>query len=411
MSDVTKKGGPRYKGELDRGRTQPLKLAAIGLESEFSLYVDGRNARPEKVFADPTAFIRQPLIRREGTSYHMPTGGAVYFDTGVIEVATPLIEIDRGCAARAGRSLWESILFVRTELDAWERRTGHNVQLQGFSSHYNVSFVTKDAASNREGRTVEDLALLLVHILPAPVMLVTSNRKSTGIGVRPRGDRIEITGDFTPSPSLMIGGATVITGVVREVMSWPSYALHSLADRGIPRIDGFEPIPHTSRKGWLARPQCFPRNPFQTGVDEAVWPVGGAEKSLRAVARGIMEHFLPAVKRIADPFTERLLHALYVGDAPTLLDLPDRPSAYEDVGRLCRWDDLFPDRLLSRSLYERVLIHAIAGDVLRIGGRTYRPVGMNGWSEVVFERLPDRTRQRFSIDFLIQHLAGWERKS
>ena len=38
----------------------------------------------------------------QGTSYHLPTGGAVYFDTGVIEVATPVIEIERGCARACG---------------------------------------------------------------------------------------------------------------------------------------------------------------------------------------------------------------------------------------------------------------------------------------------------------------------
>ncbi len=31
-------------------------------------------------------------------------------------------------------------------------------------------------------------------------MLVGANRRSTGIGVRPRGNRIEITADFTPDP-------------------------------------------------------------------------------------------------------------------------------------------------------------------------------------------------------------------
>ena len=63
-------------------------------------------------------------MHRTGRSYHLPTGGAVYFDTGVIEIATPMIELEPGCAARAGRSLWESIRFLREELDAWEQREG-----------------------------------------------------------------------------------------------------------------------------------------------------------------------------------------------------------------------------------------------------------------------------------------------
>jgi len=87
---------------------------------------------------------------------------------------------------------------------------------------------------------------------------------------------------------------------------------------------------------------------------------------------------------------------------------PTRPAAYDDVGRLCRWDDLFPERALSRSLYERVLIHAIAGDLLRRNGRSWRPVGMHGWSEVVFERVPDGTRRTVPIDDLVRHLDEWK---
>ncbi|MDQ3556170.1 MAG: hypothetical protein M3409_05275, partial [Gemmatimonadota bacterium] len=117
-----------------------LQLAAIGMEAEFSVVVDGRPARPEQIFGDPRAFVRGPLMHRVGTSYHLPTGGAVYFDTGVVEVATPVIEIERGCAARAGRSLWEGIIALRDGLDDWERRTGRSVRLVGFSAHYNISF-------------------------------------------------------------------------------------------------------------------------------------------------------------------------------------------------------------------------------------------------------------------------------
>ena len=83
------------------------------MEAEFALVVDDQQVKPEDLFGDPRAFVRGPLMHRQGTSYHIPTGGAVYFDTGVVEVATPVIEIERGCAARAGRSLWEAILFIR----------------------------------------------------------------------------------------------------------------------------------------------------------------------------------------------------------------------------------------------------------------------------------------------------------
>src|SRR3954463_6651315 len=148
-----------------RERRRGLNLAAIGLEAEFTMMLDGVPAKPEDVFGSPTTFVRQPMMHRVGRSYHLPTGGAIYFDTGVIEVATPPIEITRGCSARAGRSLWESIEVVRGELDEWEKSTGHDVRLSGFSAHYNVSFDVP-ASERRRGRSVEDLALLLTHIVP-----------------------------------------------------------------------------------------------------------------------------------------------------------------------------------------------------------------------------------------------------
>jgi hypothetical protein len=97
------------------------------------------------------------------------------------------------------------------------------------------------------------------------------------------------------------------------------------------------------------------------------------------------------------------------GRAPSLLDLEDRPEEYEDVGRLCTWEDLFPEKILPRSLYERVLIHAISGQKLHIDGDWYTPTGMQGWSRVIFRRRSDKTRHVFSLDYLLQHLPNWER--
>src|ERR1700754_888227 len=145
------------KGGEDRVPASAVALAAIGLEAEFSVVLDGEPVKPEDVFVSPTRIIRGKMMHRTGRSYHLPTGGAVYFDTGVIEIATPVIEIERGCAARAGRSLWESIRFLREELDAWELREGHTVHLAGFSTHYNVSFEVPQHEQG-DSRTVERLA-------------------------------------------------------------------------------------------------------------------------------------------------------------------------------------------------------------------------------------------------------------
>lgn len=396
------------KGPEGGAREARLALAAIGLEAEFAVLVDGVQVAPEAVFGDPRAFLRGEPMHRRGTSYHLPTGGAIYFDTGVMEIATPVIEIARGCGARAGRSLWEGIHHVRNELDAWERTTGHDVKLVGFSAHYNVSFEIPSSAQGTR-RTVHKLALLLAYVLPFPVMLLATNRRSTGVGVRPRGDRIEVTVDFTPSPSLMIATATVITGIVRAVMSWDTFDLDMLERARIPVVCGFHPVRHTSRKGWLAHLECYKDNPFACDIDGHRWRTSTSDGlTLRRIARTILARFWPSIRRIGDPFTLRLIRSVARGASPSLLELEDRPAEYEDVGRDSTWESLYPPHVLSRSRYERVLIRAISGQKLHLRGRWYTPVGMRGWSQVVFREDGTDTRRTFTIDALLRHLDRWE---
>ncbi|HEY9229879.1 MAG TPA: hypothetical protein VIP11_24725 [Gemmatimonadaceae bacterium] len=404
----TRIAGKLGKSRETRARVPEAAMAAIGLEAEFSVLLDGQSAKPEDVFGSPTNIVRGPMMHRTGRSYHLPTGGAVYFDTGVIEIATPVIEIERGCAARAGRSLWESIRFLRQELDAWEEREDHVVQLAGFSTHYNVSF---ELPPEQRGttRTVAKLARLLTSVLPIPVMLLAANRRSTGIGVRPRTDRIEITADFTPDAALMIAAATLIVGVAREVMTWPTFELQALDGRDIPLLRNFTPEPHSTRKGWVARYSSFVENPFLVNVDERTWRTrDGHLRSLREMAKQITDYFWPSIRRLGDPRSLRLISAVMDGRTPTLLELDDRPAAYESVGRLCTWANLFPVRALPRSRYERVFIRAISGRKIRVDGDWYTPSGMRGWSHVIFRRDRDRTRHTFSLDFLLQHLDAWD---
>jgi hypothetical protein len=303
--------------------------------------------------------------------------------------------------------LWESIRFLRGELDAWERATGHTVQLAGFSAHYNISFDIPDAT--RGLRTVERLAWLLTHIIPFPVMLLAANRKSTGIGVRPRGNRVEITADFTPDASLMIASATAAVGIVRQVMTWPSFDLGQLEAHAIPRLKPFVPGKASSRQGWVARYDSFDINPFLSDINERRWQTtNGDQVSLRDLATDVVRIFRPSIERYADERSMRLIDAVLSGDVPSLLELKDRPPAYDSVGKLCTWADLFPVRALARSRYERVFIRAISRAPLELNGRRYIPTGMKGWSHVVFRREGDRTRHAFSLDFLLRHLDRWE---
>jgi hypothetical protein len=393
-----KKKGERRSERILRAVSRPAQ-PAMGLESEFTLTLDGIATKPEEVFRTPRDFVHVPLIHRTGRSYQLPTGGAVYFDTGVIEVATPMIELSKGCTARAGRSLWESIQFIRAELDAWQERERREAKLGGFSTHVNVSFDIPATELN-DSRNVHKLGILLTYILPFPVMLLGGNRESTGIGCRPRHDRIEVTGDFTPDPALAIASATVIVGIIRSVMQWPSYELDTLETAGFPVVRHFAPVPHSSRKGWVANWQCYERNPFTCGPDRVIWRTrDGRLRSLRNIARRVVGAFWPGIREYAHPLTLRLILDVLGGRTMSLLELPRRPDTYDDVGHACCWNGLFSNRL-SRSRYELALMSAISSAPVEFEGERYVTAGMRGWSHVLLRRVRDGESRTVTLDQL-----------
>jgi hypothetical protein len=314
-----------------------LEMPAIGMESEFNVWIDEKEVDPREYWGHPGSFIDRPLLPREKSSLQLPTGGAVYFDRGVIEVVTPVIEIAPHSTARMVRNLWEQIGFVRDQLTKWEKANGHTVRLKAYSTHYNISYEMPKREQSAK-RNEKALALLLAYILPVPVMLVASNRRSTGVGVRPRGGRIEVTVDFTPDPGLMIAAATLIVGIVREVMSWPTYDLSVLSKLPIPIVDGVVPGKHTTRKGWLTKDFHYPSSPYTADVNAPIWKSQyGETMSLRTMAARTAWYFRHSIRKYSDPFSMRLLFAILSGRAPSLLELIDRPAAYDDVGHLCRW--------------------------------------------------------------------------
>src|ERR1700747_1267169 len=193
MKDLGIEGRSRFFRERTALATPPC--AVIGFEAGFNLLVNGRRRLPEKVFGDPRRLVRRRMIPRTGKSFQSPAGGAIYFDTGVIEVATPIVELDRGCCYRATRLLWEQIRYLRRELDHWAKRHKCHCTLQGFSTHYNFSFPSTHKSELRNARK---LAYLLAHILPVPVILLATNRQSSAVGVRPLRLRLGATTVFEP---------------------------------------------------------------------------------------------------------------------------------------------------------------------------------------------------------------------
>lgn len=447
-----------------------LSMPVVGLEAEFRVFVDEQEVVPEEYWRTPSAFITRPLLQRSKKSSQMPTGGAVYFDGGVLEVVTPVIEIAPQCTARAVRSLWEQISFVRDQLDGWEKRNAKRVRLEAFSCHFNISYELAREERNRN-RTIQKLALLLAYLLPMPVIVLGANRRSTGMGVRPRRDRIEITLDFTPDPGMMAATTALIVGIVREVIGWPSYRVEELEARGLPILSGVNPGKHATRNGWVTRDFHFPRNPFATGVDECVFPTtDGRTLSMREIARDIAMQFREPIRRCSDAFSYRVLFSVLSGETPSLLDLDARPSAYDDVGREIRWGDTIPElanyaaamqdesdpqprrrrsdleeklappwrgesagrrervtlpsRLerrtaperrrdspvastrLGRSAYERVFRQLGSGKRLQIGRELLTPVGVRGWYHAVFRNTRGEERL-LSIDQVLEHMDRW----
>src|SRR6476469_1451491 len=383
------------------GATPPR--AVIGLEAEFNLFVKGRRRRPEKVFGDPSRLVRRRMIPRTGKSFQLPAGGGSYFDTGVIEVATPIVELEPGCCYRATRLLWEQIRYLRRDLDHWARRHKCQCTLQGFSAHDNFS-----CPSTRKSqlRNATKLAYLLAHVLPVPVILLATNRQSSAVGVRPRRNRIEVTVDFTPDPALMLATCVFTAGAMETVLQWKDFRLRQLARHGLPRIAGFRLRKHSSRRGWRVTTDSLGRDPFTSDINESSWKMrDGRKLSLRAIAAETLRPFRQRIRQISDTSTLEHIGAVFAGDARSLLDFEKRPDAYDDVGHGIDWGRRRMRRW-PRSKYEKVIHRVIAREPMRIGQKRYQVDRMNGWYEIEFREVGTKRRRMFNLDELVRLAAA-----
>jgi hypothetical protein len=386
-----------------RASSATPKHAVIGLEAEFNLLINGRRRRPERVFGDPSRLVRRRMIPRTGKSFQLPAGGAIYFDTGVIEVATPIVELEPGCCYRATRLLWEQIRYLRMELDHWGKRHKCHCRLQGFSAHYNFSF--PDARRSKL-RSATKLAYLLAHVLPAPLILLATNRESSAVGVRPRRNRIEVTVDFTPDPALMLATCVFIAGVVETVLRWQDFALRQLQRHRIPRMARFRLRKHSSRRGWRVTADSLGHNPFATDMNKPIWKLrDGRMLSLRAFAAETLPPFRRRIRQISDSGTLEHIAAVFSGDARSLLDFEKRPDAYDDVGHTIDWGRRRMRRW-RRSKYEKVIHRVIAHEPMRIGQKRYQVNRMNGWYEVEFREVGTKRRRTLNLDELVRLADG-----
>jgi hypothetical protein len=397
MKDLATEQSGRFFRDHALVATPPR--AVIGLEAEFNLLVNGRRRRPEKVFGDPSRLVRRRMIPRTGKSFQLPAGGAIYFDTGVIEVATPIVELETGCCYRATRLLWEQIRYLRKELDHWAKQHKCQCRLQGFSAHYNFSFPN---ARKSKLRNATKLAYLLTHILPVPVLLLAANRQSSAVGVRPRRTRVEVTADFTSDPALMLATCAFVAGVVQTVLRWEDFGLSHLTRNRIPRVTPFRLRKHSSRRGWRVTSDSLAQNPFTSDTNAPLWKLrDGRTLSLRAIAAETLRPFRRRIRRISDPNILEHIAAVFAGNARSLLDFAERPETYDDVGRTIDWGRRRMRRW-PRSKYEKVIHRVIAREPMRVGQKRYRVDRMNGWYQVDCREVGTRRRRTFNLDELVR---------
>jgi hypothetical protein len=274
--------------------------------------------------------------------------------------------------------------------------------------HYNFSF--PDSRKSKL-RNANNFAYLLAHILPVPVLLLAANRQSSAVGVRPRKTRVEVTADFTPDPALMLATCAFVAGVVQTVLRWEDFGLRQLSRHDIPRMIPFRLRKHSSRRGWRVTAESLSQNPFSADVNAPVWKLrDNRTLSLRTIASETLKPFRGQIRRIGDVNALEHIDAVFAGNARSLLDFPDRPQAYDDVGRQIDWGRR-RTRRLTRSKYEKVIHRVIARERMRIGQKLYRVDRMNGWYQVEFREVGTRKRKTFNLDELVRYADGNKKTS
>ena len=179
-----------------------------------------------------------------------------------------------------------------------------------------------------------------------------------------------------------------------------THGLGELRRRGFPVLAGFRPRRHTSRKGFLARQDCFPETPSPPIPNDPRWLLDdGRRLSLRQIAREIADPFRAAIRAVTDAAACEHIFAVFDERARSLMDFPERPPRYEDVGRTIDWNRRSM-RKLPRSAYERVIHHVLEHRRIRAEGITYIPERMQGWYEIAFRAEKTGRRRIFNLDEL-----------
>jgi hypothetical protein len=368
----------------------------LGIEVEFQVFCDGNLCTPEALFGTAGTLFPIQQVPWTGKPVGLPHGGVVYFDRGVIEVVTPPIELSKTAARDAVQCLWQQINWVRRHLDNWQKNANRIVQLRGFSAHYNVSF---DTRLRNECRSLERLSYLLVHILPFAAIPIATNDRSTGVGVRPRRNRIEITIDFTPDSERTIAVAGVIVGVARAVMNWKRYSVSQAVQNRLPLIRPFRPMKHTSRSGWLAHSSSYDKNPFNATTFGRSWKTQNAKRrSGPSVSRSIVKIFWPSISLFLDRRARWVLRKILNMSAAFVRGYRNCDNYYDvratDASQAAKWSD---------GTYASLLAKFYQGRKIRVRKAVLRPVRVLGWFVVEFRDICTAKRHVMTLDEILSN--------
>ena len=171
-------------------------------------------------------------------------------------------------------------------------------------------------------------------------------------------------------------------------------------------LAGFRPSKHSSRKGWRAHADDFPRNPFQADPNLRDWTLtDGRQVSLRQIACEVLGVFRASASggsraRRRTPICARCSKARRARCSTS----PNAPPPTTTWAVSIDWGRRRA-RPLPRSAYERVIQRVIAHTPLRIGRSRYVVERMPGWYEFVFRDVKTGARRTFNLDELARHVT------
>lgn len=225
-------------------------------------------------------------------------------------------------------------------------------------------------------------------------------------GFRPRGRRLEVTCDFTPDAAPTLATCAFLVGVIETALAWPGYELLRFSRHRLPRLRRYLLRKHSSRQGRRILADSLEHDPFVVSPSEPIWHLrDGRMVSLRQLCSEILPPFRQNIARLSDRETRHHIEAVFAGDARSLLDFPDRPSAYDDAGKEMSWNRR-RIRRWSRSAYERVIHRAIRREPITIGRHQYLAKRMLGWYEISFREVKTGRARVFTLDDLVRRRAG-----